>query len=269
MPRKSDAPERARGIFSPANLKPVVTRISLCRSHEDTYGPTLMNKLRHVTPVAAGVSVMPSQTPQAYPDKTGHHPRYFMHCPSSLGRRTTAAGRCKIYSDKSASTAKNVTILPLIMRQPCDRFNPVVTNPMNTKTLVLCCVSTALLGCPVLAADPSSAPAPMASVAKVVKVAGMDKAPVVVKKVIPAYPGELREQGIQGTATVDMLVDSTGRVVSAELVNATVPEFGQLALKAAKDWTFVPASAQGKPIATRVRVPFEFVMPQLVAMESR
>jgi TonB family protein len=140
---------------------------------------------------------------------------------------------------------------------------------MKTKNLVLCCFSTALLGSPVLAADSSSAPTPMASVSKVVKIAGMDKAPVVIKKVIPAYPRELREHGIQGTATVDMLIDSTGRVVSTELVSTTVPEFGQLALKAAKDWTFVPASAQGKPISTRVRVPFEFVMPQLVAMERR
>jgi TonB family protein len=140
---------------------------------------------------------------------------------------------------------------------------------MKTKTLILCFVATALTGGPVLAANPSPEPTPMASVQKVVKVAGMDKRPVVVKKVVPTYPRELREHGIQGIATVDMLIDSTGRVVSAELVNATVPEFGRLALAAAKEWTFVPASAKGKPISTRVRVPFEFVMPQLVAMENR
>ncbi len=140
---------------------------------------------------------------------------------------------------------------------------------MNAKSLILACVATALLGGPVLATTSVSTPTATARVSKVVKVAGMDKAPVVLKAIIPDYPSELREVGIQGIATVDMLIDSTGRVVSTELVSTTVPELGRLALAAAKDWTFVPASAKGKPITTRVRVPFDFVMPELVAIRDR
>jgi TonB family protein len=140
---------------------------------------------------------------------------------------------------------------------------------MKTIQLIVAVFSTALLAGPVLAEQKTPAPGPSAQVTKVVKVAGMDKAPQVVKKVIPNYPRDLRQEGIQGVATVDMLVDSTGRVVTTELVSSTLPEFGDLALAAAKDWTFIPASAKGQAITTRVRVPFVFAMPETVAMGRR
>ena len=106
-------------------------------------------------------------------------------------------------------------------------------------------------------------------VTQVVQIKGMDKAPVVKAQVAPTYPTELRGKGIQGFATVDMLVDSTGRVVEATVARATHPLFGEQAVEAAKAWNFEPAMAGGHPITTRVRVPFEFVMPQIVAMEQR
>ncbi|WP_221033256.1 energy transducer TonB [Actomonas aquatica] len=105
-------------------------------------------------------------------------------------------------------------------------------------------------------------------VTKVAHIAGMDKAPTVVSQTAPVYPSYLRERGIQGIATVELLVDSTGRVVEAKAVRATVPEFGVQAVAATKQWTFAPAEAEGQPIAARIQVPFEFVMPQVAALES-
>ncbi|HUG11834.1 MAG TPA: energy transducer TonB [Opitutaceae bacterium] len=140
---------------------------------------------------------------------------------------------------------------------------------MNAKTLILACVATVVLSGPVVAADSAYPPSATARVTKVIEVAGTDRAPVVLKAVIPQYPWKLRRDGIEGIATVDMQVDSSGRVVSAELVRATTPEFGRLALAAAKEWTFVPASANGKPTTMRVRVPFSFTTPELVAMGNR
>lgn len=141
---------------------------------------------------------------------------------------------------------------------------------MSLRTLIIACAGMVLLGSPVLfAGSPNTAPTPTARVVKVVKVAGMDKPPVVLQAVMPDYPKELREVGMQGIALVDMLIDSTGRVVATELVGTSEPALGPLAMEAAKYWTFVPASAKGKPITTRVRVPFEFVMPELVAMRGR
>lgn len=104
---------------------------------------------------------------------------------------------------------------------------------------------------------------------KVAYVAGMDAAPAVIVRAAPVYPQELRAKGVQGAALVDARVDSTGRVVGVELVKATRPEFGERALEAARAWTFRPAMAQGKPIGARVRLPFDFVMPEVAAMERR
>lgn len=104
---------------------------------------------------------------------------------------------------------------------------------------------------------------------KVAYVAGMESAPTVLRRATPVYPPELRAKGVQGMALVDARVDSTGRVVGVELVKATRPEFGERALEAARAWTFRPAQAQGKAIGSRVRLPFDFVMPEVAAMERR
>ena len=104
---------------------------------------------------------------------------------------------------------------------------------------------------------------------KVAYVPGMEAPPAGVRRAAPVYPQELRAQGVQGTALVDARVDSMGRVVSVELVKATRPEFGERALEAARAWTFQPAMAQGRPIGSRVRLPFDFVMPEVAAMERR
>jgi len=105
--------------------------------------------------------------------------------------------------------------------------------------------------------------------ARVAYVRGMETLPMVLARVAPVYPRELREKGVQGFAIVDVRVDSTGRVIQAEVVRATLPEFGERALDAAKAWTFQPASAQGRAITSRVRLPFEFTMPQVAALERR
>ncbi len=95
----------------------------------------------------------------------------------------------------------------------------------------------------------------------------MDKMPEVVTKIAPVYPTELREAGVQGIAMVDILIDSTGRVVEAKAVRATTPEFATSAVAAAQNWVFKPAEAAGHKITSRVQVPFEFVMPQVAALE--
>lgn len=131
----------------------------------------------------------------------------------------------------------------------------------------ICSVGLALVVSAAFAS--ATEPASTSRVAKVAHIQGMDKAPEIVTQVAPVYPTELRERGIQGVVTVEMLIDSTGRVVEANAVRATTPEFAAQAVDAAKAWTFKPAEADGKKITSRVLVPFEFTMPQVAALESR
>jgi TonB family protein len=138
---------------------------------------------------------------------------------------------------------------------------------MKTKALLSLLFASALIFSVGEAASPAGAPSN--GVAKVAHIKGMDKMPEVVTRVAPVYPRALRESGVQGVATVDMLIDSTGRVIEAKAVRATTPEFAAEAVEAAKAWVFKPAEAAGHKITARVQVPFEFVMPQVAALEGR
>jgi TonB family protein len=143
---------------------------------------------------------------------------------------------------------------------------------MTTKTLLTSTVGLAVFALTAFAAEPATREAGAASsqgVSKVAHISGMDKAPQVVSRVAPAYPLALREKGIQGVATVELLVDSTGRVIEATAVRSTTPEFASMAVEAAKQWQFKPAEAAGHAITSRIQVPFEFVMPQVAALDSR
>ena len=137
---------------------------------------------------------------------------------------------------------------------------------MKTSTLTVLATSTALLFASICAAE-TEVKTPAGNVAKVAHIKGMDKMPEVVTKVAPVYPTELREAGVQGVAMVDMLIDSTGRVIEAKAVRSSTPEFAASAVEAAKGWSFKPAEAAGHKITSRVQVPFEFVMPQVAALE--
>lgn len=140
---------------------------------------------------------------------------------------------------------------------------------MKLKFAIFALAATALVAGRASAVETGEVTGTTSGITKVVQIKGMEKAPVALEKIAPVYPRELRARGIQGFATVDILVDSTGRVVETSLVKATHPEFGLRALAAAKAWKFEPATAQGKPITTRVQVPFQFVMPQIAAMEKQ
>jgi len=137
---------------------------------------------------------------------------------------------------------------------------------ISTLTRLFCLGSLAAV-VPMFAAEPSVGET--AGVSKVAHIKGMDKLPVALKQVAPTYPLELRGRGVQGFATVDMLIDSTGRVVSAKAVRSTNPAFAREAVEAAEVWTFQPAEADGHAITSRVQVPFRFEMPEIVALERK
>jgi protein TonB len=89
----------------------------------------------------------------------------------------------------------------------------------------------------------------------------VDELAVVVKEVIPPYPSNMREVGIDGRVLVHMLVGRDGRVAKAVAdAQVTVPGLEDAAVEAARRWVFVPAFFQGRPVATWFTVDFVFVL---------
>lgn len=85
-----------------------------------------------------------------------------------------------------------------------------------------------------------------------------DVAPVLVKRVDPEYPRELRNQGVHGEVLVELAVDAQGRVTSARAVRSSHPGLEAPALTAAQRWKFTPGRHGGQPVAMTVQMPLRF-----------
>jgi protein TonB len=75
----------------------------------------------------------------------------------------------------------------------------------------------------------------------------------------PYYPVTAREQGWQGTALLKVLVLKNGTVGSLEILRSSgYALLDRSALKAVKEWKFVPAQKDGQPIEMGVEIPVTF-----------
>jgi TonB family protein len=82
---------------------------------------------------------------------------------------------------------------------------------------------------------------------------------VLVKYVKPGYPPLERAEGIEGTVTVEMLVDEFGVVAEANALSRVGPEnFEYAALDAARQFLFEPPMQNGKPARIWVQLRFVF-----------
>lgn len=79
-----------------------------------------------------------------------------------------------------------------------------------------------------------------------------------IEQVKPSYPGIARQASLEGTVLVQVLIGEDGRVHDVQVVSSDSPIFEEAATKAAAQWVFTPAMQNGKPCATRVRIPFKF-----------
>lgn len=78
----------------------------------------------------------------------------------------------------------------------------------------------------------------------------------------PAYPAAAVELKISGMVVLVIDIDARGNPVDIEVERSEpVGVFDQAAVDAAKQWKFSPEVEDGKPVASRVRVPVEFKIP--------
>lgn len=81
-----------------------------------------------------------------------------------------------------------------------------------------------------------------------------------VDRVHPMYPFPLRRAGIGGGATLQFMIDATGRVEmeSVQLLAATDPLFALACREILPDMRFIPAEYAGRNVRELVRMPFMF-----------
>ncbi len=85
--------------------------------------------------------------------------------------------------------------------------------------------------------------------------------PVVVHHVDAVYPpsalGERKHADVVLTVTIDV----DGHVSKVDVIESGGPDLDEAATVAAREWTFVPALRDGKPVASRIKMPFHFAPP--------
>jgi protein TonB len=69
-----------------------------------------------------------------------------------------------------------------------------------------------------------------------------------VKKVIPPYPENLKEEGIAGEVAIMVIIDERGNVKTPFVFRSLHPELDNLALEAVRQWKFEPYSYGTNPI---------------------
>ena len=98
------------------------------------------------------------------------------------------------------------------------------------------------------AAEPTT-PAPAQDALTIYTSADADVAPPIAQnqRIPPWIPDRsVATQDFHGT--LELLVDATGAVMSATMRASVHPAYNQLLLRAARDWKFMPARRQGKPV---------------------
>lgn len=88
-----------------------------------------------------------------------------------------------------------------------------------------------------------------------------EEEPIPIKKVRPEYSQFAKNAGIEGEVIVRAEVFEEGNVGAVEIVKSLQSGPGGLdeaALQAVKQWKFIPAKNQGKPVAVWVTFPIKF-----------
>jgi periplasmic protein TonB len=86
-----------------------------------------------------------------------------------------------------------------------------------------------------------------------------EELPVCVRRVAPEYPALAREAEISGEVVTHVLVGTDGRVHDVQVdPRHSVLMLEDAATQAAREFTFIPALVNDRPVAVWVAVPFSF-----------
>jgi protein TonB len=86
----------------------------------------------------------------------------------------------------------------------------------------------------------------------------VDRAPLPVLQVAPAYPAAMKARHIEGRVVVQFVVDANSNVRDVRVVSSTSREFEYPALQAVQKWRFKAGRKANQPVAVLMEVPINF-----------
>jgi len=94
--------------------------------------------------------------------------------------------------------------------------------------------------------------------ASVFDISQLDRTPVATAQPAPQFPPQLKNQVEEARVTVNFVVDSTGRVINANVVDSTHRGFHDAAIDGVSRWKFRPGMKAGRKVATNMLVTIRF-----------
>jgi TonB family protein len=79
-----------------------------------------------------------------------------------------------------------------------------------------------------------------------------------ISTLMPAYPEELRRQGIQGEVKLQVAIEAKGTVAGVKISQPLHPYLDFAAVQAVRQWTFEPATKTGKPVPFTANITLVF-----------
>ncbi|MGH7293555.1 MAG: TonB family protein, partial [Polyangiaceae bacterium] len=87
------------------------------------------------------------------------------------------------------------------------------------------------------------------------------KPPTVLSHVDAVYPPSALAARKHADVELLVTVDTDGHVTKVEVAKSGGADLDEAAIVATRQWTFVPAMRGGKPVASRIKIPFHFAPP--------
>ena len=86
----------------------------------------------------------------------------------------------------------------------------------------------------------------------------LDQQPVHRVRNPPNYPYDMRRAGINGSVTIEFIINTEGDVIQTQVIKSTHREFEMPALQAVQKWKFKPGRKGGRVVNVRVSQTLEF-----------
>ncbi len=84
--------------------------------------------------------------------------------------------------------------------------------------------------------------------------------PITAKTEQPVLPRNLLKPGESAEIVICCAIDEDGDLVNARTISTTHKELEKVVIESLEKWEFRPAMLNGKPVRSRVDIPFKFVL---------
>ena len=111
-----------------------------------------------------------------------------------------------------------------------------------------------------LVSSPIAASAKQAGETRVYKPGDGVSAPILVKEVKPQYNPEAKQAKIEGSVTLECVVETDGAVGDVHVTKSLDPGLDREAIKAAKQWRFEPGTKDGKAVPVLITLEMTFTL---------